>query len=1130
MCRFQVRPPSYPELAKSIALPTEHCSVPTPPVAPGLAWISRPVAMSRILSFLMFCLLFLTISGCGGISIVRGTGAGTLVASPNPVSFGAVSVNQTASNTVLLSNGGTEPVEITQLSLTGKSFSIVAQGNLPLVIAGGGTYGLSVQFNPSAEGAATDLLTISSTAFPGGSAAVSLSGKGTAATSAPAAALSALSCTNPSFTGSGIDACTVTLTSAAPSGGLSVSLSSNDAAVSVPATVTVPANATSAGFTAMVASVATAQAVTLTATSGSVSKSFALQLNAAVPTLAISTTSVVFGDVQVNTASTQSIVLKSTGTAPVTVHSAILTGADFTATGATFPTTLNPGQTVTLNVQFRPTTVGVASGQLGISSNSSAGATAVIGLYGTGIAAPPVLSGFSCNSNSMTGSGTDSCAVTLASAAPAGGLKVSLSSSNAAVSVPVTATVPAKATSAGFTATVSAVTTAQTVTLTATSGSISKSFVLKLNAAVPTLTINASSVAFGNVEEGTVATQSVTLTSTGTAPVTVNSATLTGAGFSLSGASFPVTLNPGQALTLNLQFDPTTAGAATGQLTIASNSSVGPSALIALSGTGLAPITVNVSPVSVVVATGASQQFKAAVAGTTNTAVTWSVAGVGCTGADCGTISSGGLYTAPAVIPSPAAVAVTATSKASPSVSSTAEVTIILPVGTTYYLAPVQNGGNDSNSGLSPDKPWLSPNHPVNCGDVIIAEASDLYIGWNFEFDWGVVTCPAKNNVAWLKCATFDACKVVENNTGSFTVDHSYWGVEGFEVDASPGSQDIGCFTAAPNYANPVEIHHIVFANNIANGCQSGGFGSFNQNAQASVDYLAIIGNIAYNAAQSSRECYSGISIYQPIESDTLPGTHIYVAGNFSWGNVEPASCASAKPTDGEGIIFDTFDGHHGNLPSPYSGQAVADNNMLLVNGGRGLEIGGNNVGIPPFATIYARNNTMWGNNLDKNQDISYCGEFSIDAASNVLAYSNLSVTNSPDGCGNHPIYAYYVAESPTTTDSVSKNWGYAASGTNAGEASSNGFSYSSNNSFGTNPNFANPVAPAAPSCGNYSSVPDCMKAVVTNFTPKNEAAANFGYQVPSTTPIYDPLFPRWLCNVKLPEGLVTPGCLSAQE
>ena len=124
------------------------------------------------------------------------------------------------------------------------------------------------------------------------------------------------------MTGAGSDSCTVTLSSAAGSGGLSVGLTSSSAAVTVPATVVVPANATSAGFTATVSSVTTAQAVTLTASAGSVSKSFALQLNAAVPTLTVSPTSLAFGNVTVNTASTLPVTLTSTGTAPVTINSA----------------------------------------------------------------------------------------------------------------------------------------------------------------------------------------------------------------------------------------------------------------------------------------------------------------------------------------------------------------------------------------------------------------------------------------------------------------------------------------------------------------------------------------------------------------------------------------------------------------------------------------------------------------------------------------------------------------------------------------------------------------------------------------------------------------------------------------
>jgi Abnormal spindle-like microcephaly-assoc'd, ASPM-SPD-2-Hydin len=100
------------------------------------------------------------------------------------------------------------------------------------------------------------------------------------------------------------------------------------------------------------------------------------------------------------------------------------------------------------------------------------------------------------------------------------------------------------------------------------------------------LTISPASVAFGNVAVNTPTVLPVTLTSAGTAPVTINSGTLSGAGYTMSGATFPVTLNPNLAVTLDVQFDPTATGAATGQLTIQSNSSTNGTVVISLSGTG----------------------------------------------------------------------------------------------------------------------------------------------------------------------------------------------------------------------------------------------------------------------------------------------------------------------------------------------------------------------------------------------------------------------------------------------------------------------------------------------------------------------------------------------------------------
>jgi hypothetical protein len=61
---------------------------------------------------------------------------------------------------------------------------------------------------------------------------------------------------------------------------------------------------------------------------------------------------------------------------------------------------------------------------------------------------------------------------------------------------------------------------------------------------------------------------------------------------------------------------------------------------------------------------GEQATYTAVVTGTTNTAVNWSVSGAGCTGAACGTITTAGVYTAPAIVPQPPAVSIIATSQA----------------------------------------------------------------------------------------------------------------------------------------------------------------------------------------------------------------------------------------------------------------------------------------------------------------------------------------------------------------------------------------------------------------------------------------------------------------------------------
>ena len=88
------------------------------------------------------------------------------------------------------------------------------------------------------------------------------------------------------------------------------------------------------------------------------------------------------------------------------------------------------------------------------------------------------------------------------------------------------------------------------------------------------------------------------------------------------------------------------------------------------------PVEVTLSPTSAIVTVGQQQQFNVSVAGSTNKAVTWSISGSGCSGATCGSITTGGLYTAPSTVPSTATVIVKATSQANNVSSASAVVTV----------------------------------------------------------------------------------------------------------------------------------------------------------------------------------------------------------------------------------------------------------------------------------------------------------------------------------------------------------------------------------------------------------------------------------------------------------------------
>jgi hypothetical protein len=115
--------------------------------------------------------------------------------------------------------------------------------------------------------------------------------------------------------------------------------------------------------------------------------------------------------------------------------------------------------------------------------------------------------------------------------------------------------------------------------------------------AAGSLTGNPTSLSFGNVQVGANRTQTETLKNSGAENLTISQATFTGASFSYTGLSLPLTLAPSQSTTFGVVFAPPTAGAANGILSITISGS-STTLDVALSGIGVLPATLAATPAS----------------------------------------------------------------------------------------------------------------------------------------------------------------------------------------------------------------------------------------------------------------------------------------------------------------------------------------------------------------------------------------------------------------------------------------------------------------------------------------------------------------------------------------------------
>jgi hypothetical protein len=309
------------------------------------------------------------------------------------------------------------------------------------------------------------------------------------------------------------------------------------------------------------------------------------------PGLAISPTNFNFGNVQVGSTGSETITLTNSGNESVSITQASAMGAGFSANGLSAGATIAAGQSTTFTAQFAPTTAGSASGSISVASNAP-NSPLTIALSGIGsqaqIAAIPGAAAFgnvsTGNSNSQTISLTNNGTASLViSRAAVTGTGFSITGLNTPLTIPT-----------GSNTTFNAVFTPSaggsvTGSISLTSNAPNSPFAIGLSgtgvAGTQVLTFSTSSLSFGSVNVGSNGDLSAALTNTGNSSVTISAVNISSAGFTVSGVGSGETLTAGQSIPVTVQFAPTAAGAASGNLSVISNATNSPTT-IGLSGSG----------------------------------------------------------------------------------------------------------------------------------------------------------------------------------------------------------------------------------------------------------------------------------------------------------------------------------------------------------------------------------------------------------------------------------------------------------------------------------------------------------------------------------------------------------------
>ena len=523
-----------------------------------------------------------------------GTGvAPSVLLSPTSLTFTSQVVGTTSpAQTVALTNTGSAALLITSITASAQYAQTNTCGSS---VAAGADCSISVTFKPTATGIQTGTVTIVDNA---GSQVVSLTGTGAGA---PVVSLSPASLT---FASQAIDTTspaqkfTLTNTGAGPLTITSVATTGNYSQTNTCGTsVAVGANCTISVFFTPTATGTLTGTVVVTDNAANSPQTVTMTGTGATNTVALSPTSLSFGNQTVNTTSAAKVIKLTNNTgAKLTISSIVATG-NFAQTN-NCGTGGAAGGSCTITVTFTPTTTGTLAGTITI-TDSAGTSPQTVPLTGTGVAASIVFSpasltfadqtvGTSSAAQVVTLSNTGTATLTLTSIAITGANGGDYSQTNtcgSSVAAGASCTI-----SATFTPTATGTRNAS-ITVTDSVAGSPQNIPLTGTGIAPVVGLSPTSVSFGNQAVGTKSSPSiVTLSNSGSATLTINSISITGtnSGDFAQTNTCGSSLAPATSCTISATFTPTASGTRQASLSVSDNSAGSPQTAT-LTGTGTAP-------------------------------------------------------------------------------------------------------------------------------------------------------------------------------------------------------------------------------------------------------------------------------------------------------------------------------------------------------------------------------------------------------------------------------------------------------------------------------------------------------------------------------------------------------------